>query len=183
MIKMMSFALLALGVLLAPAYWVYAKFYTGSQAALVDLNPASTLADGRLLWKSGTFALREDMAPVGLVLLAQGHFSPNMLENQPPRDLYAATLYLEDEAAKPLGFSLGVSHVSDSNPAFREHLLLMHKVKPGNYRLEVTGSKPPAIQIDNMQLQARQHLHEPDPRVVTAGIILFVLGLLGLVIS
>lgn len=183
MIKLMSIALIALGALLAPAYWVYAKFYTGSQAGLISLSPSSPRADGRPVWQSGVFALSEDMAPAGLILLAQGHFSPNMDESQPPRDLYAATLRRENEAAKPLGFSLGVGSVSESNPAFREHLLLMHKVTPGNYRLEVVASKPPAIQIDRMELQVRQHLHEPDPRVVTAGIVLFILGLLGLVIS
>lgn len=183
MIKMLSLALLALGVLLAPAYWVYAKFYSGSQALLVRLTQTSPLADGRPHWKSEAFTLEEDMAPAGLVLLAQGHFSPNMHESQPPRDPYAATLHRGNEAAQPLAFSLGVGNVSDSNPAFKEHLVLLHKVTPGIYRLEVDASRPPAIQIDHMQLQVRQQLHEPDPRVVTAGILIFILGMLGLVIG
>lgn len=181
MIKMTSFALIVLGLLLAPAYWIYARFYTGSQSALLSLTSSISHDTGQIVWQSGDFALGEDMAPVGLILLAQGHFSPNMDESKPPKDLYTATLSRDTEAAKPLNFSLGVSHVSDSNPAFREHLLLLQQVRPGNYRMVVTALNPPAIQIENMQLQVRQHLHEPDPRVVTGGIVLFILGILGLV--
>ncbi len=183
MIKKISFTLIALGLLLAPGYWIYAKFYTGSEAALLSLSPGSPLEGGRPTWRSGEFSLGADMAPLGLILLAQGHFSPNMDENKPPRDLYTATLSRDNEAAKPLGFSLGVSNVSDSNPSFREHLLLMHQVQAGTYRVEVTAVNPPVIQMDRMQLQVRQNLLEPDPRVVTGGIILFILGILGLVMS
>lgn len=181
MIKMTSFALIVLGLLLAPAYWIYAKFYTGSPSALLSLTSSVSHDTGQIVWQSGDFALEEDMAPVGLILLAQGHFSPNMDESKPPKDLYTATLSRDGEAAKPLNFSLGVSHVSDSNPAFREHLLLLQQVRPDNYRMVVTAMNPPAIEIEKMQLQVRQHLHEPDPRVVTGGIVLFILGILGLV--
>jgi len=183
MIKHISFSLIALGLLLGPAYWIYAKFYTGSEAALLRLSPATPLQGDRPTWRSDLFRLAEDMAPLGLILLAQGHFSPNMEERSPPRDLYTATLYRGTEAAKPLGFSLGVGNVSNSNPSFREHLLLMHQVQPGNYRLEVAAVNPPVIQLDRMELQLRQHLLEPDPRIVTGGIVLFILGILGLVMS
>lgn len=183
MTKTLVFVLLALGVLLAPAYWIYAKFYTGSQAALLTLSAVTPEGDGIRTWKSESFSLRADMAPVGLVLLAQGTFSPNMEENKPPRDHYTATLVRDGETAKPLGFSLGVANVSDSSPVFKEHLLLMHKVQPGHYHILVSSKTPPDIQIQRMQLQVRQNLHEPDPRVVTTGIVLFISGIIALVIS
>jgi hypothetical protein len=71
--------------------------------------------------------------------------------------------------------------VSNANPVFREHLLLMHQVQPGNYSVEIAAVNPPDIQLDQIQLQIRQNLQEPDPRVVTGGIVLFILGILGLV--
>ncbi|MEW5769204.1 MAG: hypothetical protein AB1831_02455 [Pseudomonadota bacterium] len=181
--KKLSYVLLVLGLLLGPAYWIHAKFYTGSEAMLLALAPTPAETGKQGVWRSPEFSLRGEMAPVGLVLLAEGHFSPNMDENRPPKDLYTATLHRAGEAAKPLGFALGVKHVGDSNPAFREHLLLMHKVQPGQYRLEVTPASQPAIQIDRMQLQVRQNLSEPDPNVVTGGIVLFILGVLGLVMG
>lgn len=183
MIKMTSFALIAVGLLLAPAYWIYAKFYTGSQAELLSLTAGAPAEDGRATWQSSEFTLNEGMAPVGLILLAQGHFSPNMDEHKPPKDLYTATLSRGGEEAQPLRFSLGVSNVSNSSPAFREHLLLMNQVQPGNYRIDVSTVNPPSILMDQMQLQVRQNLHEPDPRVVTGGIVLIILGILGLVMG
>lgn len=183
MIKMISLLLLALGALLAPAYWLYAKFYTGSQALLVELTQDPAQGDDLPLWRSAPFRLEGAMAPAGLILLARGHFSPNMDENKPPRDPYVVTLYRDEEAAQPLQITLGVSKVADSNPSFREHLLLLHTVKPGSYRIEVSAARATDIHMDGMQLQVRQHLHEPDPRIVTAGIIVFVLGLMGLVLN
>lgn len=177
--KKLALVLIVCGLMVGPAYWIYAKFYTGSEATLLTLQPtAAGEANRPRIWQSGPFTLAQGMAPVGLVLLAQGHFSPNMDENQPPRDHYGATLSLDGVAAKPLYFTLGVKHVADSNPAFREHLLLMNKVQPGHYTLTVTPAAEPAIQIDRMQLQIRQNLEEPDPDIVMAGIGLLIAGLL-----
>lgn len=179
--KMLALALIVCGLVVGPAYWIYAKFYTGSEAGLLTLTPGASEPGKLRIWQSGPFTLAEGMAPVGLVLVAQGHFSPNMDENRPPRDAYSAILARDGEAAEPLKFSLGVKQVSDSNPAFREHLLLMQKVKPGQYTLTITQAAEPAIQIDRMQLQVRQNLQEPNPNIVMAGIGLVILGILTLV--
>lgn len=183
MIKKISIALIVLGLLLAPAYWIYAKFYTGSQAMHLSLTPAHSGQDGVASWHSDEFTLHGDMAPLGLILVAQGHVPPGTDEGKAPKDLYTATLSRGDETAKPLNFSLGMRKGSGSDAAFREHLVLMHQVQPGKYRLEVTAVNPPQIEIQQMALELRQNLHEPDPRLVTGGVVLFILGILGLVAS
>ena len=183
MMKVLSIALLVLGLLVGPGYWIYGKFYTGSEAALLTLTAAPGTKGAPPRWQSGEFSLREAMAPVGLVLVAHGHVAADDADpGIPPKDLYTATLYRGDEAAKPLGFSLGLKRVTEGEQTFREHLLLMQKVRDGRYRMVVSGVSPPRIHIDAVQLQVRRNLHEPDPHVVTAGIVLFVLGILGLVI-
>ena len=179
--KTFSILLILAGMVLAPAYWIYAKFYTGSEAILLNLTRQADTASGGAVWAAPPFRLEGNMAPVGLVLAAQGHFSPNMDESRPPRDSYAAQLGRDGAAAQPLGFSLGVKHVSDSNPAFREHLLLMQKVTPGDYVFSITGKAPPEIALDREQLQIGQYVHETDARVVTGGIVLFILGVMALV--
>lgn len=181
-LKGAALGLLLLGLGVGPGYWVQSRFFTGDEAALVTLTPEAGKPGLLRIWKSGPFRLEEGMAPVGLILLAQGHFSPNMDEHRPPRDSYSATLTRDGTAAEPLKFSLGVKHVSDSNPAFKEHLLLMQKVTAGEYQLAVTQAAEPAIEIDRMQLQVRQHLREPDPDIVMAGIALMVLAILVLVV-
>lgn len=179
--KLLALALIVCGLVLAPVYWIHARFYTGSDAALLTLEADAARPAQARTWRSAPFTLAPEMAPVGLILVAQGHFSPNMDESRPPRDAYSATLSHDGVAGQPITFSLGVKSVSDSNPAFREHLLLMNKVQAGEYAITVSQAAEPAIAIDRMQLQVRQHLKEPDPNVVMAGIGLVVLGILVLV--
>lgn len=178
--KTVSLILLVAGLFAGPAYWIYAKFYTGSQAALIKLERVGT--DPMSAWRSGEFSLSPEMAPVGLILRASGGFSPNMEESRPPKDPYSATLFKGTEAAKPLVFTLGVKHVSDSNPTFKEHLLFFQVVQAGTYHLEVTPSAAPDIKLDHMQLEVRQNLHEPDSKVVTIGMVVMILGILGFLI-
>lgn len=182
-LKLLALALIVGGLLVGPAYWVYSKFYTGSDAVLLTLHPLEAKPGLARVWQSESFRLAEGMAPAGLILVAQGHFSPNLDEQRPPRDGYSATLARDGVAGDPLAFSLGVKYVSDSNPAFREHLFLMQKVQAGQYVLTVKQAAEPAIQIDRMQLQVRQNLQEPNPDIVMAGLGLLVLGLFGLVLT
>ncbi|NTV94565.1 MAG: hypothetical protein HGA75_04020 [Thiobacillus sp.] len=180
LLKILAFTLIAAGILVGPAYWIYSKFYTGSEAALITLKADETKPGLARTWRSEPFKLAEDMAPVGLILVAQGHFSPNMDENRPPQDRYSATLALDGQDAKPLTFTLGAKTVSNSNPAFREHMLLMNKVQPGQYTLTVAQAAEPAIEMDRMQLQVRQHLQEPNPDIMMAGLAMLILGILAL---
>jgi len=173
--KILSLVLLIAGILLGPAYWIYAKLYTGQQAAALALTRTG---DGG--WRSPNFTLREDMAPLGMIISTSGSFAPNMADNDPPADRYAATLYKDGVAAQPLTFTLNAKNIANSNPAFKEHLLFLKKLTPGDYYWVVTPMTPPRIHHDQMLLQIRQNLHEPDNRVVIGGILMFVLGLLGL---
>lgn len=176
--KTISLLLLAAGMVLGPAYWIYAKFYSGSRAALVPLIQTDAAAG---IWRSAEFKMTADMAPVGLILKSQGSFAPNMEENRPPKDLYAALLSREGERAKPLGFELNAGSTGNSNPIFNSHLVLFQTVKDGAYQLEIQPSGPPNIPLQKVELDVRQHLLEPNPNIVMAGVLLLVFGILGLV--
>jgi hypothetical protein len=176
--KSASLILLAIGMLLGPAYWIYGKFYSGSRAALVPLTRLDAAAG---TWKSGEFQLDAAMAPVGLILKSHGSFTPNQDESAPPKDLYAALLSREGETAKPLGFELNAGSVGNSNPSFNSPLVLFQAVKDGHYQLEIRPAAPPNIPLQNVDLEVRQHLLEPNPQIVMAGVLALVLGILGLV--
>jgi hypothetical protein len=176
--KTISLLLLAAGLLIGPAYWIYAKFYSGSQAALVPLSKLDAAAG---TWHSAQFKMSAEMAPVGLILKSQGSFEPSMDESRPPKDLYAALLSRNGESAKPLGFELNAGSTGNTNPTFNTHLLLLQTVKEGNYQLEIRPSGPPNIPLRKVELEVRQHLVEPNPNVVMAGVLLLVFGILGLV--
>ncbi len=176
--KTLSLLLLAAGMVLGPTYWIYAKFYSGSQAARVPLSRLDAEAG---TWRSAEFKMTAEMAPVGLILKSQGSFAPNMEENRPPKDLYAAMLRRDGESAKPLGFELNAGSIGNTNPTFNTHLVLFQTVKEGGYQLEIKPSGPPNIPLDKVELEVRQHLVEPNPNIVMAGVLLLVFGILGLV--
>jgi|JFJP01.1.fsa_nt_gi hypothetical protein len=179
--KTISVLLLIAGLILAPAYWIYAKFYTGKQTAMLTLAKVESSDKSNPNWRSPPFELQADMAPVGLVLHVNASFTPNMDEHKPPHDRYNIILSREGEIAKPLLINLKTSSTSNSNPAFKEHLLFMQAVQAGAYQLEVAPASVPSMKVDQMRLEIRQNLREPDSNIVTGGIVLLVLGLLGLI--
>jgi hypothetical protein len=177
--KTISLLLLIIGLILAPAYWIYSKFYTGKQTAMLNLGKLEGPAEK---WRSPTFELLPDMAPVGLILHVNASFKPTSLdEGQPPQDRYLVTLIKEGQSAKPLPIVLKAGKNADANPVFKEHLLFLQVVQGGHYQIEVTPASEPRMKIGQMRLEVRQNLQEPNSRVVTGGILLLVLGLLGLI--
>ncbi len=173
--KTVSLLFLVIGLILAPAYWIHAKFFTGKQTAMLSLESVA----GK--WSSAPFQLQTEMAPVGLILHVDASFSPNMDEHKPPMDRYNVTLIKQGESAKPLLITLKTSNVANGNPMFKEHLLFMQKVQPGSYQVEVAPASDLTMKVEKMRLEVRQNLSEPNSHVVTGGIVLLVLGLLGLI--
>jgi hypothetical protein len=175
--KSIALILLIAGLIAGPAYWVYAKFYTGSQLALLDLKQE---ADGR--WRSPSFELTADMAAVGLVMHAQSQAAPEVDEGKLRQNRSVALLHRDGQTAKPLPFSLRATDTAKSGQTFREHLVYMQQVQPGRYWLEIEPTAQSEITFSKMQLEVRRDLSEPDTRIVTAGMVLAIVGLLGLLI-
>ena len=178
MLKSFSLLLLGLGLLLGPVYWVYVVYFTGKVADTIELRPGAQA--GR--WVSQDFRLSPEMGPVGLILLVDGYFAPNMDEGNPPHDAYHAVVFQDGREGQPIRFELAVKSVSDSNPRFRERLLLLKQPRSGTYRLELDAAEPPDIRLDHVKLEVRSQVRETDNRLVAAGIILVALGVLGLLL-
>ncbi len=170
---------LAIGLIMAPGYWIYARFYAGKQTAMLTLEPVA--GEGSAAWRSAAFELRTEMAPVGLNLHVDASFSPNMDEHKPPMDRYRVMITKPEEAARPLLITLQASNSANGNPMFKEHLLFMPVVRAGSYRVEVAADAEPTMKVEKMRLEVRQNQSEPNSHVVAGGIVLLVLGLLGLI--
>jgi len=179
--KLFSLLLLVIGLILAPAYWIHAKFYTGKQTAMLTLASVAGADKAAGSWRSAPFQLQAEMAPVGLILHVDASFSPNMDEHKPPMDRYNVTISRQGEVAKPLLITLKAANVANGNPMFKEHLLFMQNVQPGSYQVEVAPASDLTMKVEKMRLEVRQNLSEPNSHIVTGGIVLLVLGLLGLI--
>jgi hypothetical protein len=70
---------------------------------------------------------------------------------------------------------------ANGHQLFKEHLLFMQVVQAGSYQVEVTPASDSIMKVEQMRLEVRQNLQEPNSNVVTGGIVLLVLGLLGLI--
>lgn len=173
--KPLFLLLIAIGLVLGPGYWIYAKFYSGERVQTLALQAVP----GGGLVTSG-FPLRADMAPAGLILKAHGSFAPNMDEAKPPRNAYLARISRDGEPFKEVGITLAATSVSDSNPVFVEHLLWLETVPPGDYQLLLTPKATPEVTLDQARLEVLAHIQEPDGRVVAAGALLLVVGLMAL---
>lgn len=177
MLKAFSLLLILAGLVLGPAYWIYVVHFTGQVARTLELRPTE---DGA--WSSPPFRLDPAMAPVGLILRAEGSFFPNMPDDQPPRDRYRAVLHQDGTAGAPIRLELGVKAIADSNPRFQERLLLLQRPQAGEYRLELIPEAAPLIRLGNVELDVRAQVQQTDNRVVAAGIAAIALGALLLLI-
>lgn len=171
---LLVFMILA-GALLGPFYWFHEKLYSGELARTMPLYPTG---DGA--WSTVPFRLDASMQPVGLIFRSQGSFVPRQDENKPPADAYTATLYKDGVASRSLPLPLAAGSVADSNPAFRERLVLLKVVQAGEYRLVIRPEQEPVIALEYPRLEIRAGVQEPDNRLATAGFLMLVFGLVGL---
>jgi hypothetical protein len=173
MLKPLAWILVGAGALLGPAYWVYVTQFTGNVAASRPLG-----ADAGQGLVSPVFRLTPEMNPVGLVFKTQGSFAPNMDDSRPPRNVYQAILYRGEEAAPPIKFQLAAKSVADTNPAFREHLVLLRVPAAADYRLQIIPLAEPEIRLEHPELVVREAVQVPDARLVSGGIIALGVGVL-----
>lgn len=173
--KALLLLLIAVGLTLGPGYWIYAKFFSGEPVQTLALQ---AVPGGGLVTPG--FRLRAEMRPAGLILRAQGHFAPNMDEARPPRNVYLAQVSRDGRPFKEVEVTLAVSSVSDSHPAFVERLLWLEAVPPGSYQVLLTPRAAPEIALEQTRLEVRAHVQEPDGRVVAAGVLLLIVGVMAL---
>lgn len=166
---------LILGVIVGPVYWVYAKFFTGSRLVLLDLK-----SEGGA-YRSPEFQLEPGMAPAGLILHVEAGRPSGWDEHSNHTNRYDVVLSREGEAAKPLTITLNGKASAGPSPVFREHLLYFKEVQGGRYTLEVRPKGEPEMPATALRLEVRQHIMEPDSKVVTAGMVLLTLGIITLV--
>jgi hypothetical protein len=162
------------GLVIGPAYWVYGKFYSGRGVQTLSLAASG---DGKFI--SGEFRVTPDMAPAGVILTANGSFAANMPDDQPPQVGYAATLYKNGAQFNIARFPLKAGSTGNTNPSFKERLFYLEAPQDGLFRMELQAMTPQTIKLDSVQIQVKANIKEPDGRLVSAGMILMIVAVLG----
>jgi hypothetical protein len=178
MTKTIYLLLVIIGLPLGPGYWIYAKLFSGKPAMTLPMTAA-----GEGSQATAPFRLDAGMQPAGLVFHTQGYFVPRMDENKPPKDDYKATLYKNGSVMQTIPFSLSAGSVANSNPVFNERLVWLGTVDPAEYRLDIKPVNDPVIQLNHAELQVRANVQEPDGRIVSAGLLMLIIGLMALFLA
>lgn len=176
--KILLLLLLLSGLALGPAYWIYAKFFSGRLVETLELTVG---ADARI--ESAGFRIDPAMKPVGLVLHAAASFKPNMDDSKPPANVYTATLLRDGAPLLTTELRLAATSVQVSEPVFKERLFWLEGAEAGDYRLLLTPARAPEMTAGPARLEVRAEMIEPDGRWVSGGLLLLAAGLFGWFLS
>lgn len=170
----MSIVLLILGLLLGPGYYVYTRYFTGQVVATQALPLAGTRIEAT------NVAVRPDMNPIGLVLRFSAAHGQTINPPDTPRNAYRARLVDGERVVLDERFSL-ISSLVESAVAlqFQQALPLFDAERAANYRLELSLDGDAQMQVSSVDVQVRAGMRAPDLRVVAAGLVLLVLGVVG----
>ena len=169
--KMILILAILAGLAIGPAYWIYGKFYSGQTVQVLELLAAD---NGRFV--SGEFRIDPAMAPLGLIMTASGYFTPNMTEDQPPKDIWSATLSRNSSPLHSVEFQLSAGTTGNTQPVFKEHLFLLQVAEAGDYQLELAPKAEPKMALSNLHLAIKTGLLEPDANIVSVGMALLIVA-------
>lgn len=177
--KPMGVLLLILGVLLGPAYYVYARFFSGTVLATQAL--AMNVSDGTVR-AATTLELAPAQGPIGLILRVLAEQGPLAAPSEAPRDPFVARVLLHDRLILEHRFTLASSAV-EPHPGlvFQEALPLLDALDAGTYRVELASEGAPQLTLRHVDVQVRSGMQAPDWRIVATGAALLTAGVAALV--
>ena len=164
-----GFALLVIGLLLGPAYFVYAKFFSGVAVGSYALRAGPGGFD------PVSVALAPEASPVRVVLRLSVQYGPSKDGPSVPRNRYQAVATRDGAPVAEHSFELVANSVESSFQEFTWDFATLQVTKPGDYRLTLRETAPPEMQVISAYLNVRRTVLEPDLRGVWAGA-----GLIGL---
>lgn len=167
-----ALALLVVGLVLGPGYFVYAKFFSGGSAGSFPL----TARQGG--FEPVAFALAPEASPARLVLRLSVQYGPSHDGASVPRNRYRTTVTRGAAQVAGSPFELVANSVESSFQEFVWDLATLEVAAPGEYRLTLEETSPPGMQVTGASVDLRRNVLDPDLRVVWAGA-----GLIGLAVA
>jgi hypothetical protein len=171
-VRTVALALLVVGLLLGPGYFVYAKFFSGAAAADYPLAPRQ---GG---FEPVAFPVAPEASPLRLVLRLSVQYGPSHDGASVPRNRYRATVTHGEVPVSERDVELVANRVESSFQEFAWDLATLQVAAPGEYRLGLEETSPPGMQVTGASVEVRRNVLDPDLRVVWAGA-----GLIGLAVA
>jgi hypothetical protein len=179
-LRPLTLAVLVIGLLLGPGYFLYARHLTG---AVVGTYPVATAAGGRL--EPVLLSLSPDMSPVRLILRVSADHGPSYTgaPTAAPRNRYRAAVTREGQVVAESVFELVANTLESSFQEFAEVLATLRIDAPGAYGVQIEETGKPQMRVTAASLELRRNARDPNMRLVWAGAALLGAGLLALLFA
>lgn len=170
--------LIAIGLLLGPGYFLYARYLTGTAVGSYPLGVAAPFQPVAL-------ALRPEMSPVRLILRLSAEHGPSYTGTPAPapRNRYRAVVTRAGEVIAQADFTLVSNTIESSFQEFGEVLATFEVAAAAEYRVALESAAEPQMRVTAASLEVRRNVQDPDLRVVWAGVALLGVALVGLVLA
>lgn len=170
----MSIALLLIGFLLGPGYYVYVRHFSG-RLQTTQAFPITGTQIGPI-----DIRVAPEINPVGLVLRFSAAHAATAHPPNSPHSGFHAKLFDGERVVLDQRFSLMATSV-ESTPAaiYQQALPLFDADRAAAYRLTLQLEGESQMQINSVDVQVRASAREPDLRLVALGGVLLLLGVIG----
>ncbi|MDO8891374.1 MAG: hypothetical protein Q8K43_01515 [Sulfurimicrobium sp.] len=168
-------ALLVIGMVLGPGYYVYSHFLSGKVASSHPLTVKQEAAGNR--FEPVQIELSPSMGKIGLILRFQTNHGPVMTPTQMPQNAYRATLKSGSRTVFDHPFMLtstSLEHQALLN--YSEAMPVFQADASGVYQLEIRPKGEAGMNLISAEVQVRQGLLEPSKTLMTAGFGMLVAG-------
>ncbi|WP_173060645.1 hypothetical protein [Sulfurimicrobium lacus] len=168
-------ALLVIGLVLGPGYYVYSHFLSGKAVSTYPL-PVKHQAAGNH-FDPVRIELSPDMGKVGLILRFQAEHGPVTTPTKMPRNSYRALLKSGNKTIFDQPFMLtSTSLESEVLLNFHEAMPLFQANTSDAYLLEISQTGEAGMNLISADVQVRQGVVEPNNTLLMTGFGLLVAG-------
>lgn len=174
---MIKIALLTLGVLLCPAYYIYVTFFTGQIIHSIPLVPAQ---GG---FQPTSFSVPPQSTPIRIVLQVSTEHGP-IVQTTPPTLRYLVTVTEADSPSKSYQLQLNALLATDREiKDFNEAVITLPVVTVGKITVTVQQTEPSQMRATKATLIVRERVSSPNMRVIWSGAVLLAAGVLMLFVA
>ncbi len=168
-------ALLVIGIILGPGYYVYGHFFSGKAGPIYPLTVKHGAEGDR--FDPLPIELGPDMGQIGLILRFRTEHGPVTTPTKMPRNQYRATLKADGRTILDKAFTLSSTSVeSQALLNFSEALPVFQARTKGVYHLDIRQTGEAGMNLISADVQVRKDVVQPNPALVTVGVGLLVAG-------
>lgn len=187
--KVVGVILIATGLVLGPAYYIFSYFFSGGVVASspIEMERRSAASEKQsaraallrisepvVIW------LSPKMNPLRLILRVRCHWDTLLIG--PVHNHYRATLARGDAIIFEHAFQIAAAGPDPGSQVYREVLTTIEIPTAEDYTFSLQETTQPEMTASDFQVEVRRHVRHPEMRIVVVGVLIFCIGLFALLL-